>query len=267
MTYTLLIKCIFFILFLLIIKFKLFNKTDICISLIIPSRESDFIRCYRNFFLYYRNFIFVKEIIIVVSSVSNISKLHYIINNFKYRNKIIIAIRKAPHNAASNRNFGYKLSICEIISFFDIDDIMSENRLPVIYSIFKNDKSTEIILHKYTQSCKELITNSNSDRLKIMNYNLSYGKIRDSYNKINNKVSYKYAFCCKYIEEIKNEKISNGWSSMRRYLFNKIQFNFSINIGEDSEFNMKAILLGFNLTLVNMSLGYYIRDNTCMEIC
>lgn len=246
-------KCLLFIIFFFTLNYNFFIKYDICISLIIPSNEVDFLRCHRNAFRYYRNFDVAKEIIIVISSVTNTTRLLYIIEHFKYRNKLVIGFRYSKQNSASNKNYGLKLSKCEIVSFFDIDDIMSIHRLPTLINIFKNDISTELILHKYTKSCKEF--KSKSYMIEgVMKYNLSYSYIRSSYLKISNKVPYKYIYCCKYIPEIKNEKISNGWSSMRRYIFKKLQFNISLNTGEDSEFNTKAIFSGYNLNVLNMTL-------------
>lgn len=263
----LLIKFIMIISLLLIINYNSFLKYDTCISLIIPSTENDFLRCYRNTFSNFRNFIFTKEIIIVVSSVSNITRVRDIANKLNFGNKLRLGIRKNKYNAASNRNYGYKLSNCDIISFFDIDDLMSENRLAIIYHIFKNDISAEIILHKYTQSCEDFKINTIANRYNTNNYNISYDLIRNSYYKISKTQPHNSIYCCKYIKEIKNEKISNGWSSMRRYLFNKLQFNSTYNCGEDSDFNTKAILSGYNLMILNMTLGYYIKDNTCKRIC
>lgn len=255
-------RCLFCIFILLILKYIVFLNSDMCISLIIPSNEKDFLRCYKNTFHYFKNYIFAKEIIIVISSVTNISKIKNMFNNFTYKRKLILGIRKSKHNAASNKNYGFKLSKCEIISFFDIDDIMHEYRLPTILNVFRNDITTEVILHKFTQSCIELNKYTNITNYKIKRYNFSYDYIRLSYYNYNKSI-----YCCKYIYEIKSEKISNGWSSMRRYIFNNLYYNESLDSGEDSDFNGKIVLYGHNLTLLNMTLGYYKKDNSCKLLC
>lgn len=56
----------------------------------------------------------------------------------------------------------------------------------------------------------------------------------------------------------------NGWPTMRRYIFNKIKYNSSYNIGQDSDFNSNVILNGFNTTILNVSLGFYRKDNLCI---
>lgn len=241
------------------------HHVDYCISLIIPSTEDDFLRCYKQFFYLSKSFILAKEIVLVISSVTNSTKLQYIIQKLSIRKKIILSTRMSKQNAASNRNYGFKLSTCSIVSFFDIDDLMSVNRLAILFNVLKYDKTTEFILHKYTSNCrkmKEIVNINNSVKYK---YNLTYQYIYKLYRKKSNKEHSHQRWCCKYIDDIKHESIHNGWPTMRRYIFNKIKYNSSYNIGQDSDFNSNVILNGFNTTILNISLGFYKKDNLCLN--
>lgn len=78
-------------LFLLYLHFliKRFKK-EFCISLIIPSTECDFVRYFKSFSHNYRSYSLAYEIIIIVSSVKNTSKLYNIIINYQFSNHNII---------------------------------------------------------------------------------------------------------------------------------------------------------------------------------
>lgn len=220
--------------------------------------------CYKQFFYIYDSFKYANEIVLVISSVSNIKVIKEIISNLAVKHKIILGIRKAVHYASSNRNYGFLLSKCNIVSFFDMDDLMSVNRLPVLYNLFKHDKTIEFILHKYVANCSLLKSSKYSYKnIDTYKFNLSYNYIYNSYVKSYKKDKPNKRWCCKYIEIIKHEKIHNGWPTMRRYILERIKYNNSYEIGEDVDFNTNIILNKYNVTILNYSLGYYIRDNKC----
>lgn len=255
--------------FVNIIILFIFNYIDInysrnCISLIIPSTEQYFLKCYKQFFHFSDTLSQAKEIIIVISSVTNITNINNIVRNISINKKIILGIRYSNHNAASNRNYGFMLSKCKFISYFDIDDIMSINRLPFLYDLLKNDLTTEFVLHKFSPTCNKLLDIINPSYY-MYKYNLSYNYIYNSYYLNYNKEESHHQWCCKYIKELKKDLISNGWATMRRYIMNKIKYNISYSAGEDSDFNSRVILNGYNTSILNISLGYYRKGNTCIN--
>lgn len=253
-----------YILFIIISVIVIYenNYSRNCISLIVPSTETDFLKCYKQFFYNYNAFSVAEEIVLSISSVRNISFLRKIIESIDIKRKIILGLRKEDNNAASNRNYGFKLSKCNIISYFDMDDIMSNNRLSVLYNFFNYDRTTEFVIHKYTIRCNNLAKDEviEYDRIK---YNLEYDYIYNVYKDIYSREESKNRWCCKYIKEIKKELIHNGWPTMRRYIFNKVHYNVSYKYGQDSDFNSNVILHGYNASILNISLGYYIKDNKC----
>lgn len=259
------ILSIYFLLICIIYKVKIYNLDykNNCISLIIPSTQSDFLRCYKQFFYLSNSFLEAKEVIIVISSVTNKTMLKDILYSTKIRNRIVLGLRESHHNAASNRNYGYELSTCEIISFFDVDDVMSENRLSIVYNILKMDKTVEFILHKYSSNCKEIQKRSNNIDVMKYKYNFTYDYIYRIYKKYYFSEDSHERWCCKYIDEIKKEPIHNGWPTMRSYIFDRMKYNISYSFGQDSDFNSNVILMGFNVVILNVSLGYYKKDNLC----
>lgn len=257
-----------FILLLFVIYYILINRSKEivkdCISLIVPSTEKDFFKCYKQFFYSINSYKQAKEIVIAISSVTNISKIKQIINSLVISRKIILGLRNSKENTASNRNYGFELSSCSIISYIDMDDIMSGNRLSILYNYFKKDKYTEFLIHKFTTNCNR-INNKNPMNPLEYKYNLSFSYIYLSYklNSVLDKPNLR--FCCKYISPIKNEYIHNGWPTMRRYIMKKIKYNESYAHGQDSDFNANVILSGFNTSILNIALGYYVKDNICLN--
>lgn len=251
------------ILYIILVYIRVIAKeSKNCISLIVPSTERDFFKCHKQFFYYSKSFTIAKEIVIAISSVTNTTKIERIIDNISFRKKIILGIRKSNHNAASNRNYGFLLSKCNYISFFDIDDVMSINRLPLLYNLLVNDKTTEFILHKYSSTCNKMSYKITHSFYKYK-YNLSYKYIYESYRKNYKREKSNTEWCCKYIKEIKMESIHNGWPTMRRYIMKKIKYNLSYWYGQDVDFNSNVILSGYNTSILNISLGYYKKDNSC----
>lgn len=254
-----------YVLFLkLILENKELNKNQFsCISLIVPSTENDFLKCYRQFLYNNITFQIASEVIFSISSVTNSTLVNMIISRIKIRNRIIAGLRKEKHNAASNRNYGFKLSHCSIISFFDMDDIMSQQRLSLIYSIFDKDSTVEFILHKYESYPNNINTIIPLPLSNSYRYNITYYYIFTKYREINDSDLLRSQWCCKNIEEIKSEKIHNGWPSMRRYIMKKIKYNSRYDYGEDSDFNSRVIISRYNVAILNITLGYYKKDNAC----
>lgn len=253
---------IYFSIFSILIGYEIYkSNSKNCMSLIIPSTEQDFLKCYKQFFYYSDSFLYAKEIIIAISSVKKAEKIKTIIKSISFSNKIILGLRSSNHNAASNRNYGFKLSKCKFISFFDIDDIMSINRLPILYNTLKNELTTEFVLHKFTSTCIDLLHPS----LYNFKFNISYKHIYESYKKKYNNEKPNRRWCCKYIDEIKNHLVHNGWPTMRRYIMEKIKYNISYMSGQDSDFNSRVILNGYNTSILNISLGFYKKDNSCVN--
>lgn len=97
----------------------------------------------------------------------------------------------------------------------------------------------------------------------LFKYNISYYEILLSYIDHYNKSKSNEIYCCRYIKKLEEQSIHNGWPSMRRYVMKSILYNEKYNIGQDSDFNAQVALNGFNISILNLYLGYYKKDNLC----
>lgn len=238
------------------------NIKNFCVSLIIPSTIQDFNRCYITLKQSVCNSIkYPDEIVIVISGIGkkNISIYSKIISEIKKcTNHLIISYRNSRHTASSNRNMGYLLSNCPIISFFDVDDIMSIYRIYVISKVFKENKEIDVLFHPSTTNYSEL--------LKI-NYTQYYHKyvVVNQYRQIYNRCKKTFCFDNRiYKCDVSNGFfITNGWPSIKRNIMYKIKFNVSLKSTEDLDFISRIVRYGYKVSLYRKPLGFYIKDNRC----
>lgn len=234
-----------------------------CISLVIPSTIEDFLRCENTFKKSVCNSIkYPYEIVLVISGISNHSIIKNINENLsdlkKCTNKLVIFYRKNKYNAASNRNMGYRKSHCSIISYFDVDDIMSINRIYILNKIFKENKIIDIVFHSSTK---------NYNKLDKTNIKMLYNKyvVLDQYNRITEICKKTYIFDNRiYRCDVSNGfYITNGWPTLKRNIMRNIMFNESLHATEDLDFISKIVVNGYKVAIYKRPLGYYVKDSKC----
>lgn len=253
--------------FFFLISFKFYaafyyRNKSFCISLIVPSTYEDINRCYKTFIQsVYRSIKYPEEIVIVVSGISSINKYNMtkVIKRIeKCTDNLIIIYRRRNHNAASNRNVGYLSSHCAIISYFDVDDIMSIYRIYIIHKIFAENEKVDIMFHPSTNKFNKL------DKTNISNAYYKY-TFTNQFIKITEKCKKTFKFDNRiYKCDVSNGFfITNGWPTLKRYIMKNIRFNESLTSTEDLDFISKVVVKGYRVALFKKPLGYYIKDNEC----
>lgn len=257
-----------FLIFFCIIIFIILNESNIlniknfCVSLIIPSTIADFNRCYNTLKQSVCSSIkYPDEIVIVISGIGKKNRSDYsiIISQIKKcTNRLIIYYRNSRHSASSNRNKGYFLSNCPIISFFDVDDIMSIYRIFVISKVFKENKHIDVLFHPSTRNYNELFKINST---KYYNKYVVVNQYRQIYNRCKKTFSFdKRIYKC----DVSNGFfITNGWPSIKRKIMHKIKFNISLKSTEDLDFISRIVRYGYKVSLYKKPLGFYIKDNKC----
>lgn len=245
---------------LLLLKFS--RNNHFCISLIIPSTLEDIIRCFSTLKRSICNSQKLPyEVILVVSGVLSKNNTYISLLSQELRKctyKLNVIYRRRKYNAASNRNQGYYKSSCSIISFFDVDDIMSIYRIYVIYRTFDENRNVDVLFHPSTRNI-----------YKLDSYNLSnlYTKYVDTnqFHKITERCRNTFTFDNRiYKCDVSNKFfITNGWPSLKRNIMNYIRFNESLQSTEDLDFISRIVEKGYNVALFKMPLGFYIKDFSC----
>lgn len=241
---------------------KYSRKNDFCISLIIPSTFDDYTRCYTMLKRSLCNsMIYPYEVIIVISGVynrdlTNVSLFIYELR--KCTKELVILYRSNKKNAASNRNFGFYKSRCSIISFFDVDDIMSIYRIEIIHRIFRENRKVDVVFHPF-------ITNYN--KLDIYNLSQLYSKyvVINQFSRITERCRKTFSFDKRVYkcDASNNYFIANNCPTIKRNIMNYIKFNESLQSTEDLDFISRVVFQGYNVALFNKPLGFYIKDFDC----
>lgn len=234
-----------------------------CISLIIPSTYKDINRCNKTLIRSICNLKeYPTEIVIVISGV--VDRFYFDLSILRSElikcTKILrILTRKKDYNAASNRNYGYSHSSCSIISFFDVDDVMSIYRINIINRIFMENKNIDIVFHPSTRNFSILNSYNMSE---IYSQNVVVKKYKEITKKCRDTFSYKNMI---HKCDVSNGfYITNGWPSIKRYIMNYIKFNESLYGTEDLDFISRVVVKGFKVALFKMPLGFYIKDFNCI---
>lgn len=233
-----------------------------CISLVIPSTLFTWNKCHKQVeYMICKSIKFPKEVIVVISDSNNTRKEEY---STYCHYKISLYFRKNKRNSASNKNYGSKFSKCSYISYFDSDDIMSNERIKTIHHIIKYIFKYDIILHMYTRNYtifKQNIVNYNKIS-KHFYLNSSY--ITYLYRRNMPKHKIQLWGCCHFLP--RKYHISNGWITIKKSMFNMEKFNEDVSIqrAEDSEYNARVISRGYKALILTMILGYYSKQNECL---
>lgn len=239
------------------------NKHNLfCISLIIPSTYEDINRCYKTLIKSIcGSLIYPNEIVIVVSGIMtyNISVISIMKRELdKCTNNLIIIKRHMKYNAASNRNVGYYYSHCPIISYFDVDDVMSIYRVYIINKIFNENKKVEVLFHPSTNKYNKL------DKINMSKIYYKYA-VTNQLNIITERCKKTFQFDSRiYKCDVSNGFfITNGWPTFKRYIMINIKFNESLTSTEDLDFISRVVVKGYKVALFKNPLGYYVKDNDC----
>lgn len=251
------------LLFILLESFATYRNDMYCISLIIPSTNNTWNMCKKQIEnMICKSIETPKEVIIVISNCVRNHKETY---NTYCKYKLYLYYRKNIKNAASNKNYGGELSKCNIISYFDSDDIMSSYRIKMLHNVMQYYSEYDIVLHMYTKNYNSF-KQSTIDLSNIPKYiysNSSY--LTSLYKRIVKTRNVRLWGCYNFIPRLYH--ISNGWITIRRELFEKEKFNEDISIqrAEDSEYNGRVISKGYRALYILLELGFYSRQNQCFS--
>lgn len=232
-----------------------------CVSLIIPSTSTDFNRCL-NILLnsVCKSIRYPEEVILIISGVKKELE-----NKFKSRisplnkctKQLIVLLRTGNYNAASNRNYGYLHSHCSILSFFDIDDLMSKYRILFIHKMFSENKNIDVVFHPYTRNY------SSMDKFDIKLYEKNI--ITNQYKRITKKCRKTFQYNGRiFMCDVSNGFfITNGWPSIKRIIMRNIQYNETLYSTEDLDFISRIVVKGYKVSVFKKPLGFYIKDFNC----
>lgn len=235
---------------------------NMCLSLVIPATIQDLNRCSNVLVRSICNSVkFPDEVVLVVSGVSEeyMLELGLLVEDLEQcTNSLVVKYRKNKHNAASNRNYGYLHSHCPILSYFDVDDIMSKYRISTIYRIFNENKNIDVVFHPSMNNYKRLDKANLTRRYRryavVNEYKIIRKRCLDTY-KYNGRV---------YECDVSNGfYITNGWPSIKRDIMNKFQFNETLRATEDLDFISRVVAHGYKVALFKRPLGFYIKDFSC----
>lgn len=254
---------ILYILLLILLFYNFFfiynNANKKFLSLIIPAEYEDFISCFDiNIHNIYVSCDYVDEIIIVLSNIKNrtniVNKKYIILRNLCNKIKIHIFLNKK--STAENRNYGYSKSKSRYISFFDSDDVMSKYRMKFIRLFLLNNLRTDLLLHLYNTNIKDKdIKSPNMNKINSYVVNVTSYELRLSYQKIYYNTEHNNSWCCRYKKKIIG--VHNGWPTVKRKVMNYIKYDKQYDRGQDSDFNSRVILGGYDIKLISLKLGLY----------
>lgn len=253
--------CLFFLTILYNIKYII--KYPFCISLVIPSTLQDFNRCFDTLKKSVCSSIkYPHEVVLVLSGISNKNMYNISLQANQLKNctnKLIIVYRRKNYNAASNRNKGYYNSKCSIISFFDVDDVMSIYRIYIVNKMFKENKNIDVVFHPSTRNFTQLDSHNLSQVYTQYSVTNQFKRIRERCRKtftFDNRI-YKCDVSNRFF-------ITNGWPSIKRKIMDYIKFNETLHATEDLDFISRIVRKGYNVALFKKPLGFYIKDFSCI---
>lgn len=189
----------------------------------------------------------INKIIIVVNNIKN-NKINL---NFleDYQNKIKLIEFKNRLLPGIARQEGIKYSTSDYIIFHDADDEAHPDKILILQYCFKK-YNCDHILH-FIQPLDFNFKPYNLNEIKIVNTE----KILEYYNKTKK---------CDF-GDIINKRVSQGLSAVRRNKILDIEW-LNVKSGEDKDFNLKSLLKGNKLIMVNCFLSKYDRYKTKIMI-
>lgn len=161
--------------------------------------------------------------------------------------------RHGRHVQASNRNFGAALANPRnLLTFFDVDDIMHPQRIEIMYHLFQMIPSLQYLQHRFVEF------KSHNAILPFGMYNTSSISLTHNYSVIHAAYSKNVAkFCCVNVD---GTCYHNAWPTMRYSVFQANHgFDTSEHLfrSEDSEFFNRLASLKYNCSVISAVLGFY----------
>jgi len=159
------------------------------------------------------------------------------------RNEKIRVFHNDNHGVSFSRNFGLNTSAGEYIAFVDSDDCVEEDYLKVLFKgIGDSDLSICGVFF-----CDNQKTRDNPQK-NTGNFILSFNSVNNRQLSdliVNRRFNYVYA-------KLFKASIIKG---------NKLLFNKSVDLGEDTIFVMEYILYAKSINIIGDAYYYYIKDN------
>ncbi len=181
--------------------------------------------------------------------------------------RILFLVRSGRFNQAENRNLAADHATTDLLSFWDIDDVMHSRRIEMIIRHFINTPDSSALLHRYA-------TVSNFGEISIQNFvvsdlghhrleSISYLEAKQMYQKARRESPSVVLWCCGPLAGIVTSEYHNAWLSMRKSAFDAERFNESWTLyrSEDSDLTMRLFLNGQNVSLSVLKLGLYAPTN------
>jgi hypothetical protein len=171
----------------------------------------------------------------------------------EYSFKVKITVNNIHHCQGKNRNIAASVIDTNILTFFDVDDIMHPQRLEIIMNSF--EKGIDGFIH-------------NNKKCSSIQYRKR--NIKDIYWEETHSITYLDGFSTSkdYIcGRVSSEygEITNGHFTCKRSVWEKHPYPENYGIGEDSEYIYSIYNLGYKIGYCPDNLSYYIRDDFSID--
>jgi len=164
-----------------------------------------------------------------------------------YGLNLIINITKNKRNPAHNTNFALGNLTTDIYSVIGGDDMVHPQRNEFILRAFE-DKSVQIIVHNFKQSL-----------------DIDMDFLNTPHKEITLMVDYIDTIlpnCIYPTSAIEQPTFANAFISFRRYIFDKFQYDESVDAEflEDSLYNRNLVMEGYKISYIKEKLALYLKN-------
>lgn len=255
-------------------KYKNLNREGACLSLVVPATSHAATTYFASLLKHMQaTNTFLPDEIILVSPIlpKNLPR------EISYHRLRHIYSREGS-NAAENRNLGGSKAKCNLITFFDVDDLPHPDRFVVIWSLFRKHDELEAILFpferaqvpkhffkrvKYLDSkpiCRPFAGSRCNSSSEYTSSDLHRACYLEHWNQSS---SVPNVLCCREHSEL---MLANGWLSIKKSVFNRFKYNTTLSVAEDGELNARLIHAGIQLYSWDFKLGLYNIDHLPIKI-
>ena len=231
-----------------------------------------------------------KEIIVVLS------RPQWRDENSNYRNIILakqqafkhvfvslrLFVRDFEYDKPSFLDYAASLATLDLVTVFDLDDIMHPQRIELVVKAFVLFPNTDDLVHGYVQG---RVNDLRPSVAWYSSYDTSH--IRLLYT--NTAVSVAYAYfvsevcqgdsefrmlpsepgCCDWL--VNGVFAANGWLTARKYVFDSVKYASNTRLrvsGEDVVFiSQAAFLHNFSINVLDYNLGWYNQHESRAHLC